>query len=145
MSTSFRFFIHSHPFKSPSLPILQLWHTSSFCHTFLYLQFLDFPFCFANKVCDCLVQQTTCFHTGRARSSVPTGWDPLPTCGYDGNVMSAATCVLVQNLCRTSDLWATSRRLLFLAGVFMQQPSERGFVDSSSQEERWPWIVRNLD
>lgn len=57
----------------------------------------------------------------------PAGICCSPTFGYDGNVMSAATYVLVHNLCRTSDLWATSRRLMFLAGVFMRQPSERGF------------------
>lgn len=66
----------------------------------------------------------------------PAGIYCCPTCGYDGNVMSAATYALLQNLCRTSDLWATSRRLMFLAGVFMRQPSEKGFLSTRPRETK---------
>lgn len=76
--------------------------TSSFCHTaILYLQLLSFPFCLSKRVCNCLVQQS---RHPFIQEDLRTGPLGSLTCGYDGNMMSAATHVLVQNLCRTSDL-----------------------------------------
>lgn len=72
----------------------------------------------------------------------PAGIYCSPTCGYDGNQLltcwykTSAGRVIYE---RQAGGWC------FWQGCLCGSHLKGVFVDSSSWEERWPWIVRNLD